>query len=125
MKLTLLTLLILVGCAKTPEEISAERQVPLHTVLAFKGYCADKGGADSIIRQSGEGNFRGECKDGSYLYFSHGDILFQPEEQHNHDEPLTDEDAEVLLETAKKLRDDTITEEQLKKGLETARKISK
>ena len=81
MKLTLLTLLILVGCAKTPEEMSAERQVPLHTIYAFQGYCADKGGADSIIRQSGEGNFQGECKDGTNLRFSHGDVLFQPHEQ--------------------------------------------
>jgi len=82
MKLTLLTLLILVGCSKTPEEISAERQVPLHTIYAFQGYCADKGGADSIIRQSGEGNFRGECKDGTNIAFSHGDVLFQPKEEH-------------------------------------------
>jgi hypothetical protein len=128
MKLTLLTLLILVGCAKTPEEISAERQVPIHTVLAFQGWCGDKGGASFIKRigEVGEGRFYGRCKDESYLYFKHGDVLFQPQEEHNYDEPLTDEDAEVLLlETAKKLRDDTITEEQLKKGLETAQKISK
>jgi hypothetical protein len=83
MKLTLLTLLFLIGCSKTPEEISTEREIPFHTIIAFRGYCKDKGGADSIIRQSGEGNFQGECKDGTNIRFSHGDVLFHPEEKHD------------------------------------------
>jgi hypothetical protein len=84
MKLTLLTLLILVGCSKTPEEISAERQVPLHTILAFKGYCKDKRGAEYILRIN-DSDFSGKCKNGTRLIFSHGDVLFQPEEKHEHD----------------------------------------
>lgn len=78
----LLTLLILVGCAKTPQELSEENRIPDHTIHAFRYWCEDKDGPSTLVRTSGEGNFRGTCRDGSFANFSHGDILFGPKEEH-------------------------------------------